>query len=174
MSEAATLTERYDPAGHEVTDFACGEVSLDRWLHRYAGQGERRDSTRTFVVADEDGAVRGYYTLVAGQLEHAEATEAVRKGLSRHFPIPVAMLARLAVDERSQGQGLGASLLNDAFERICRAAQEVAVRAVVVHAIDDAAAGFYEHFGFRSLSAAPRTLMVTLAELRGAGYLGTT
>jgi len=174
VSEEAALTERYDPASHEVADFVCGEESLDRWLHRYAGQSERRDATRTFVAADEHGVVRGYYTLVAGQLEHAEATEPVRKGLSRHFPIPTAILARLAVDKRSQGQGLGASLLNDAFERICRAAREVAVRAVVVHAIDEAAAGFYERFGFRSLSTAPRTLMVTLAELRSAGYLGTT
>lgn len=170
MSEAAALTERYDPAGHEVADFACGEESLDRWLHRYAGQSERRDATRTFVATDERGAVRGYYTLVAGQLEHAEAVGAVRKGLSQHFPIPVAILARLAVDEGSQGQGLGASLLNDALERICRAAQEVAVRALVVHAVNDAAVGFYERFGFRGLGTAPRTLMVTLAELREAGY----
>jgi GNAT superfamily N-acetyltransferase len=169
VSKEAALTQRYDPASHEVADFAWGEESLDRWLHRYAGQSERRDATRTFVVV-EDGVVRGYYTLIAGQLEHAGATQAVRKGLSRHFPIPVAILARLAVDERSQGQRLGASLLNDAFERICRAAEEVAVRAIVVHAIDEAAAGFYERFGFRRLSAAPRTLMVTLAELRSAGY----
>jgi predicted N-acetyltransferase YhbS len=97
----------------------------------------------------------------------------VRKGLSRHFPIPVAILARLAVDEGSQRQGLGASLLNDALERVCRAAQEVAVRAVVVHAIGPTAASFYERFGFRGLSEAPRSLMVTLAELRNAGYLGT-
>jgi predicted N-acetyltransferase YhbS len=114
--------------------------------------------------------VRGYYTLVAGEVEHGEATAAVRKGLSRHFPIPVAILARLAVDARWQKEGLGARLLNDALERICRAAQEVAVRAVVVHAIDDVAATFYERFGFRALSTAPRTLMVTLAELRKAGY----
>ena len=112
----------------------------------------------------------GYYTLVAGQLEHAEATAAGRRGLSRHFPIPVAILARLAVDERSQAQGLGASLLSDALERICRAAREVAVRAVVVHALDEGAATFYERFGFRSLSTAARTLMVTLAELEEAGY----
>jgi GNAT superfamily N-acetyltransferase len=170
VTEAAALTERYDPAAHEVADFACGEESLDRWLHRYAGQGERRDATRTFVATAEQGAVCGYYTLVAGQIEHVEATEAVRKGLSRHFPIPVAILARLAVDERSQGQGLGASLLNDALERICRAAQEVAVRAVVVHAINHAAADFYERFGFRGLSEAPPSLMVTLAELKVAGY----
>lgn len=170
MTEAAALTQRYDPAAHEVADFACGEESLDRWLHRYAGQGERRDATRTFVSTDAQGTVRGYYTLVAGQLEHGEATEAVRKGLSRHFPIPVAILARLAVDERSQGQGLGASLLNDALERICRAAREVAVRAVVVHAINPTAVSFYERFGFRGLSEAPRSLMVTLAELKEAGY----
>jgi GNAT superfamily N-acetyltransferase len=170
VSTGSALTERYDPQAHEVADFACGRESLDRWLHRYAGQGERRDATRTFVETDERGAVCGYYTLVAGQLEHFEATEAVRKGLSRHFPIPVVILARLAVDERSQGQGLGASLLSDALTRICRAAQEVAVRAVVVHAIDDESASFYEHFGFRGLSGAPRTLMVTLAELREAGY----
>lgn len=170
MSEGGALTERYDPASHDVADFACGEESLDRWLRRFAGQGERRDATRTFVATGEQGAVRGYYTLVAGQLEHAEAIQAVSRGLSRHFPIPVAILARLAVDERSKGEGLGAFLLNDAFERICRAAREVAVRAVVVHAIDETAAGFYERFGFRSLSTAPRTLMVTLAELRSAGY----
>jgi ribosomal protein S18 acetylase RimI-like enzyme len=172
VTEATAFTERFDPAAHEVADFACGEESLDRWLHRYVGQGERRDATRTFVATGEQGTVRGYYTLVAGQLEHVEATEAVRKGLSRHFPIPVAILARLAVDERSQGQGqgLGASLLNDALERICRAAQEVAVRAVVVHAISQVAVDFYERFGFRGLSETPRSLMVTLAELNSAGY----
>lgn len=170
MSEETALTERYDSGRHHMADFACGKEALDRWLQRYAGQGERRDATRTFVATGEGGAVRGYYTLLAGQVEHEEATEAVRKGLSRHFPIPVAILARLAVDARSQGQGLGARLLDDALERICRAAQEVAVRAVVVHAIDDAAVSFYERFGFGSLSAAPRTLMVTLAELREAGF----
>lgn len=170
MTETTALTERYDLTTHEVGDFACGEESLDRWLRRYAGQGERRDATRTFAATDELGTVRGYYTLIAGQLEHVEATEAVRKGLSRHFPIPVAILARLAVDKRSQGQGLGTSLLNDALQRICRAAQEVAVRAVVVHAISQAAVDFYERFGFRGLSEAPRSLMVTLAELNEAGY----
>ncbi|HET7053057.1 MAG TPA: GNAT family N-acetyltransferase [Solirubrobacterales bacterium] len=170
MSDEGSLTERYDPVCHDVADFACGEESLDRWLHRYAGQGERRDATRTCVAADARGAVSGDYTLVAGQIEHPEATEGVRKGLSRRFPIPAGILARLAVDTSSQRQGLGARLLRDALERICRAAQEVAIRAVVVHAIDDAAACFYECFGFRGLSTAPRTLMVTLAELRKADF----
>jgi len=170
VSEAAALIERFDPVWHDAAGFACGEESLDRWLLRYAGQGERRDATRTFVATGADGAVNGYYTLLAGQVEHEEATEAVRKGLSRHFPIPVAILARLAVDTLSQGKGLGARLLDDALVRVCRAAQEVAVRAVVVHAIDDTAAGFYERFGFRGLGSTPRTLMVTVAELREAGF----
>lgn len=172
MREAGALTERYDPARHDARDFACGKEALDRWLQRYAGQGERRDATRTFVATGEGGAVHGYYTLLAGQVEHEQATEAARKGLSRHFPIPVAILARLAVDARSQGQGLGARLLDDALKRVCRAAQEVAVRAAIVHAIDEAAVDFYERFGFRGLSTAPRTLMVTLAELREAAYGG--
>ena len=170
MSAAAGLTERYDPTRHDVAGFACGSEPLDRWLLRYAGQGERRGAMRTFVATGPGGVVRGYYTLLAGQVEHVEATEAVRKGLSRHFPISAAILARLAVDAPSQGAALGARLLDDALGRVCRAAQEVAVRAVVVHAIDDEAVGFYERFGFRGLSTAPRTLMVTLAELRAAGY----
>jgi GNAT superfamily N-acetyltransferase len=170
VSKKAALTERYDPRLHEVEDFSCGQESLDRWLRRYAGQGEGRDSARTFVATGDQGAVCGYYTLVAGQVEHEAATKAARRGLSRHFPIPAVILARFAVDQRHQGQGLGARLLDDALKRICRAAEEVAVRAVVVHAIDDAAAGFYERFGFRGLSSSPRTLMVTLAELREAGY----
>jgi len=170
VSKVAGVTERYDPKRHEAGDFSCGQESLDRWLHRYAGQGEGRDSARTFVVSDDQGAVCGYYTLVAGQVEHGVATKVVRKGLSKHFPIPVVILARFAVDERRQGQGLGAGLLDDALRRICRAAEEVAIRGVVVHAIDDATADFYERFGYRGLSSSPRTLMVTLAELREAGY----
>lgn len=74
------------------------------------------------------------------------------------------------VDRRRQGSGLGALLLRDALERVMVAAEQLAVRAVVVHAIDDHAAHFYEHFGFRALSANPHTLMVTLEELRAAGY----
>ncbi len=93
-----------------------------------------------------------------------------RQGLSRHFPIPVAILARLAIDSNHHGRGLGAALLNDALARVCRASEQVAVRAVVVHAVDENAAAFYERFGFHALSATPRTLMVTLAELRTAGY----
>ncbi len=105
-----------------------------------------------------------------GQLDHHEATPETSKGLSQHFPIPVAILARLAVDVGQQGHGIGAALLNDALMRVVLASEQVAVRAVVVHAVDGNASSFYERFGFRALVDAPRTLMVTLAALRKAGY----
>ncbi|MEA2200018.1 MAG: hypothetical protein QOI89_614 [Solirubrobacteraceae bacterium] len=170
MSAQFRRTERYDPVRHDAATFSCGNELLDRWLIRYAGQNERRDAARTFVATAEDQTVVGYYSLLGGQLEHREATAQTRKGLSRHFPIPVAILARLAVDFRHRGSGLGAALLDDALVRISLASEQVAVRAVVVHAVDDNAAGFYARFGFRALSATPRTLMVTLAALRVAGY----
>jgi GNAT superfamily N-acetyltransferase len=167
-------TERLDPARHNPKGFQSGNETLDRWLIRYAGQSDRRDAARTFVSTDEAGIVLAYYTLVAGELAHAGSTELVRKGMSRHYPIPVAILARLAVERSHQGHGFGASMLNDALSRVTLAAEQIAVRAVVVHAIDDNARAFYEHFGFRALTTAPQTLMVTLAELRAAGYSATT
>jgi GNAT superfamily N-acetyltransferase len=164
-------TERYDAARYDVAGFSCGNELLDRWLARYAGQNQRRDAARTFVVATTDQRVYGYYTLLAGQLDHHEATPETSKGLSQHFPIPVAILARLAVDVDQQGHGIGAALLNDALLRVVRASEQVAVHAVVVHAVDESASSFYERFGFRALSEAPRTLMVTVAALGASGYL---
>jgi GNAT superfamily N-acetyltransferase len=163
-------TERFDANRHDVTGFSCGNERLDHWLLRYAGQNQRRDAARTFVAAADNQQVYGYYTLLAGQLDHREATAQTSKGLSHHFPIPVAILARLVVDARRQGQGIGAALLNDAFVRVVRASEQVAVRAVVVHAVDENASSLYERFGFRALSDTPRTLMATLSALRAAGY----
>lgn len=84
--------------------------------------------------------------------------------------IPVVILARLAVDVGQQGQGIGAALLNDALVRVLRASEQVAIRAVVVHAIDENASSFYERFGFQALSHTPQTLMITVPTLRAAGY----
>jgi GNAT superfamily N-acetyltransferase len=128
------------------------------------------ETARTFVAVTNEQRVYGYYTLLAAQLDHHEATAETSTGLSRHFPIPAPILARLAVDASGQGQGIGAALLNDALVRVVRASEQVAVRAVVVHAVDDNATAFYERFGFRTLSTSPRTMMVTLSALRTAGY----
>jgi predicted N-acetyltransferase YhbS len=162
-------TERFDATRHDVTGFSCGNELLDRWLVRYAGQNQRRDSARTFVATTGE-RVYGYYTLLAGQLDHHAATADTSRGLSQHFPIPVAILARLAVDVGQHGRGIGAALLNDGLVRVVHASEEVAVRAVVVHAVDENAASFYERFGFQALTSAPRTLMVPVAALRTAGY----
>jgi len=124
-------------------------------------QGPYRDGPRK---------VYGYYTLLAGQLDRREATAETSKGLSQRFPIPVAILARLAVDAKQQGHGIGAALLNDSLARVVRASEQVAVRAVVVRAVDANAAAFYERFGLRALTSTPQTLTVTLAALRDAGY----
>jgi GNAT superfamily N-acetyltransferase len=170
VSSSFAGSERLDPSRHDPSGFDSGNGTLDRWLIRYAGQSERRPAARTFVSTYDSRTVVAYYTLVAGELEHLGVTEQVRKGMSRHYPIPIAILARLAVDRSRQGQGIGAAMLNDALMRVTVAAEQIAVQAVVVHAIDDPARSFYEHFGFRALAATPQTLMVTLADLRAAGY----
>jgi GNAT superfamily N-acetyltransferase len=152
---------------HQVDRFECGRDQLDRWLRAYAGRGQRRDTARTFVVCRQGKPdVVGYYTLVASQVEGSEATSEAQRGTSKHFPIPVCLIARLAVDRSEQGIGLGRSLLLDALQRTERASRSVAMRAVLVHALDEEAAAFYAHFGFKPASADPLTLMVPLEAVR--------
>ncbi len=165
MSGRFGAVEPLEPR-HEVDRFECGRDQLDRWLRSYAGQGQRRDTARTFVVCRRGAAeVVGYYTLVASQVEHYEATSGVRRETSKHFPIPVCLIARLAVDNPEQGASLGRSLLLDALRRTDRASRSVAMRAVLVHALDEDAAAFYARFGFKPASAEPLTLMVPLARI---------
>jgi GNAT superfamily N-acetyltransferase len=159
----------FDPERHDASRFASGRPALDAWLRRSAGQGQRRDASRTFVVVDGEGAVIAYHTLVAGAVEHGAATGQARRGLSRHFKIPVCLLARLAVDARHQGAGLGAAMLADALMRAARAAEQVGMRAVVVDALDEAAAAFYRRFGLEPLAGDGLTLMITVARIRAAG-----
>lgn len=108
----------------------------------------------------------GYYTLVASQVEQSEATSEVQSETSKHFPIPVCLIARLAVDRPEQSVGLGRSLLLDALQRADRASRSVAMRAVLVHALDEKAAAFYARFGFKPASAEPLTLMVPVEAVR--------
>lgn len=158
---------------HKVDRFECGREQLDRWLRAHAGQGQRRDTARTFVVCHQGKTdVVGYYMLVASQIEQSEATGEVQGGTSKHFPIPVCLIARLAVDRSEQGIGLGRSLLLDALQRTERASRSVAMRAILVHALDQEAAGFYERFGFKPASTEPLTLMVPLEAARRT--LGTS
>ena len=146
MTPQLSATAAFDRKAHRVDQFSCGEVPLDRWLTAYAGQNQQRDAARTFVTTEPDGKVAGHYTLVAAQVEHEQATSTVRQGLSRHFPIPVALIARPAVTAQHQGAGLGRSLLLDALQRVLHASEQLAVRAVTVDALDDRATSFYRHF----------------------------
>ena len=159
-------TEALDRRRHRADEFTSGQPSLDFWLRAYAAQGQRRGASRTFVVTDPSGRVVGYYSILAAELSHEAATPKVARQMSRHFPIPVALIARLAVDLDHQGKGLGRSLLLDAIERIDRASTEIGLRAVLVHAIDEAAARFYHRYGFEPSGLDPRTLMVTLSDVR--------
>lgn len=158
--------EPLEPRRHEVAGFQCGRPPLDRWLRTYAGQSQRRDVARTFVAADSDLRVSGYYTLVAGQVEHAGAPAAVRVGVSPDFPIPICLIARLAVDQNWQRRGLGSALLRDALRRTLAAGDQIGIRAVLVDAIDKDAAGFYRRYGFEPTTIDGLTLMVPLAAIR--------
>jgi GNAT superfamily N-acetyltransferase len=158
--------EPLDSKRHKTDEFDCGQPNLDRWLRGYAGQSQRRDVARTFVVADENSRVVCYFTLVAAEVEHGAASPVVRAGVSRHFPIPACLIARLAVDRNWQGRGLGRDLLRDAMRRALAASDQIGIRAVLVDAIDGDAAGFYRRHGFQSAADDGLMLMVPIAVVR--------
>jgi ribosomal protein S18 acetylase RimI-like enzyme len=151
---------------HHVDAFDCGEPSLDIWLKEQALKSQVGDTARTYVVTDDDGAVIGFVSLASGSVRREQA----RGALARNAPdpIPVAIIARLAVDSRLQGGGVGTRLLVDALKRIRSAADNVAVKAVIVNPVSDAAAEYYEANGFRRLPQDASTLYLTLAEIRSS------
>jgi len=149
---------------HAVEGFDCGSDALNRFLIRYAYQNQQAGASQTYVVL-ADGEVAGYYTLVVGQVEHDEAPERMKKGLARH-PIPVMLLARMAVASTWQGKGLGAGLLKDAMWRTLGAADIAGIRAIEVHAKDDYAKTFYERFDFISSPTDPYHLFMLLKDVR--------
>lgn len=144
-------------ATHRLDGFNCGEPSLDDWLKRRALANHLNGASRTFVVTDPEQCVLGYYALAAGAVAHQETTSAVRRNMPD--PVPVMVLARLAVDARAQGIKLGAALLQDAVARVQTVAENAGVRALLVHALNDRAKQFYEHYGFREWPVHPMTLM---------------
>ena len=145
---------------HETGAFDCGEPLMDDWLKRRALANQASGASRTFVVADEAQIVRGYYALAAGAVDHATAGGAMRRNMPD--PLPVMVLGRLAVDRSFHGKGLGADLLRDAVLRTERLAQEVGIRALVVHALNDRACAFYRHHGFSESAIDPLILMLRI------------
>ena len=153
-------------ANHSLADFDCGSSALDAWLERFAWSNQKADSAKTYVAL-EGTRVVGYYSLTTGSIHKHESPRRIAKGLANH-PIGVALLARLAVDRSVQGVGLGKALLFDALTRIESAANIVAIRAVMVHAVDEPARRFYLHFGFEESPIDPYQLLLLMKDIRKA------
>lgn len=149
---------------HTVEDFDCGREALNRFLIRYAWQSQQSGASQTYVALAGDEVI-GYYTLVVGQVEYDDAADRLKKGLSRH-PVPVMLLARLAVSSSWQGRKLGVGLLKDAMLRTLQAADIAGIRAFVVHAKDDEAKAFYEHLDFLPSPSDPYHLFRLLKDIR--------
>lgn len=151
-----TLDERA-----QAGEFDCGEAALDEYLQRYASQDVRRGVARVFVASpvDEPQVVTGFYTLSAASIAVQTLPDKWRKKLPR-YPVPVALLGRLAVTRRVRGQGLGSILLADACKRVAAASETLAVAAIVVDAKSPQAASFYQHFGFIELPGQPGRWML--------------
>lgn len=149
---------------HILDVFDCGQSDLNAWLQKHALQNQGASAAQTYVGV-LDGAVVGYYSLVVGQVEYAEAPERLQKGLARH-PVPIMLLARLAVHKDWQGKGIGKGLLKDAVLRTMQAADIAGIRALAVHAKDDQACRYYEQFDFKASPTDPLHLFVLLKDLR--------
>jgi GNAT superfamily N-acetyltransferase len=148
---------------HQLDSFSCGVPSLDDWLKRRARANQVSGASRTFVACD-GGRVAGYYALASGAIGTAGASGRFRRNMPE--PIPVAVLARLAVDQSRQNQGVGRALFQDSALRVLNAAESLGIRGMVVHAISEEACAFYLKLGFDISPLDPMTLMVTLADLR--------
>lgn len=150
---------------HDLENFASGEDALDDWLKRRARANQVSGASRTYVICEES-IVIGYYALASG----AVATESVFGRFRRNIPdpIPVVILARLAVDRARQGRGIGRGLFRDAAQRVAQAADVIGIRGMVVHAISEQARKFYLALGFDECPGRPLMLVVTLADLRAA------
>lgn len=151
-------------ARHLPDAFDCGHPALNEWLIRHAAQAHASGSARTYVVVD-DRRIAGYFSLAVGQIDSLKAPERVRKGMG-HFPIPVVILARLAVSMVDQGRGLGVGMLQDAIRRTLVVANQAGVRALLTHPIDEAAARFYLRFGFETSPVREQQMILLLKDPR--------
>jgi GNAT superfamily N-acetyltransferase len=149
---------------HIVQGFDCGKEPLNRFLVRHALQAQSSNASQTYVAAQGRHVV-GYHTLVVGEMGYDRAPERLQKGLAR-YPIPLMVLARLAIRVDRQGQGLGTGLLRDALLRTLNAADIAGIRAIAVHAKDDEARAFYEHFDFQPSPTDPLHLFLLLKDIR--------
>jgi len=150
---------------HDCSSFDCGEPALNDWLRQQALKNETRGASRTYVICVEQRVV-GYYALATGAVARAAATGRVRRQMPE--PIPVMIIARLAVDARHQGQGLGYGLLRDALLRTLQVAAHAGIRAVLLQAMTADAKTFYRRAGFHESPVDPMLMMITLDDVEKA------
>lgn len=151
---------------HSSTGFDCGDDMLNLWLQQRALSNQRSGATRTFVVCNADSAVKAYVALASGAVAVSTSPGRFRRNMPD--PIPVVVLARLAVCRSVQGRGIARALLADAFERVLMASEQIGVRGVVVHAASAAARKFYLHLGFDPSPSDPNTLLLRLVDVAAA------
>ncbi|MBN9533332.1 MAG: GNAT family N-acetyltransferase [Alphaproteobacteria bacterium] len=151
-------------AGHEIADFDCGKPALNDWLYSRAGKAEGL-SARTYVVCLEKRVV-GYYALAAGAVQRTHAPSRLSRNMPD--PIPVFVLARLAVDRNYSGRNIGSGLLKDGLKRALQASNAIGARAVLVHAIDEDAARFYLQYGFMPFQRERNTLFLPIRQIAAA------
>ena len=151
-------------AKHRLDDFDCGKPALNDWLVRHALQAQASGSARTCVVVERDRVV-GYFSLAVGQADAMEVPDRVRKGMGG-YPIPVVILARLAVSSQDQGKGIGVGMLQEAIRRTLVIADQAGVRALLTHPIDEEASRFYLRFGFESSPIREQQLLLLLKDAR--------
>jgi GNAT superfamily N-acetyltransferase len=152
-------------AQHRLDDFDCGKPALNDWLLRHARQSQGSGSARIFVVTQGDDRVAGYFSLTVGQIDTLEAPERIRKGMGQ-YPLPVVILARLAVSTHDQGRGIGFGMLQDAIRRTMLIAEQAGIRAMLTHPIDDGAARIYTRFGFIASPLREQHLLLLLKDAR--------
>jgi GNAT superfamily N-acetyltransferase len=157
LSAPEPLTE-----DHQTEGFDSGESSLDNWLRRRARANQASGASRTYVVC-EGKRVVGYYALASGSVTQAEVPGRFRRNMPE--PIPVAVLARLAVDRGYQGRGLGRALFRDAAHRVAHAADAIGIRGIIVHAVSEEARKYYIALGFDPCPREAMTLVVTLKDV---------
>lgn len=155
-----------EPLGpqHRLEGFDCGKPALNDWLLRHARQAQGSGSAKTFVVVDED-RVAGYFSLTVGQIDTLDAPERIRKGMGQ-YPLPVVILARLAVSTTDQGRGIGVGLLQEAIRRTMLIAEHAGIRAMLTHPIDEDATRFYTRFGFIASPLREQQLLLLLKDAR--------
>lgn len=150
----------------QVDAFDCGQAALNQFLQRYALVNQKANSAQTYVCCQGRDSVVGFYSLAVGSVNPEVTPSRIMKGIARH-PVPVMILARLAVDKEHQRKGLGQALLKDALLRTAQAADIAGIRCLLVHAKDDAARLWYESWEFEPSPTDPYHLFLMLKDLKG-------